>query len=284
MAGGFVGLDTTLQVKTTTAGALANVGRVESAEGDAPQSYEHLTGAGGEDSGVYSMNEPQGNASMWMQGLFPLNMGKTVVNGLPVEIPEIQGGVLGDKVFKQTSCYLANDEISLEKGGAVKCDFDWLSLTHTTGDITTAATALAKNLILAWHTGDIKLGGVGFACQSIKIKREHGIKLDTDIDAKTGGVERMPTVVKPGNQKVTVDIDFGAAPTVDVYKTDPGTVQLVFKATNTETSPKTLTVTVSNIKPVGLPIPIAAGEDEIVYKFTGELDYNDLASYTATLA
>lgn len=287
MPDSFVGLDTFLAYSSTAGATPANFGRIESAELNPDNPMEHLTGAGGDDSIVYGMIGPAGNGSMWLQSITPLNhLQKTVVNGLPTVIGALDGGAVGTggKVGRQTSCYVNTWKLGLEKGGAVKLDFDWLALTHTTSALTTAPASLAKNLILEWVKAAVTFGGVAFNCQSVAVSGENGLKLDTDIDAKTSGTERNPTNIKPGNSKISVEADFACFPTVDPWVTAPATVQLVWSAKNTEGTPKTLLVTVSNIRVNNAPIPIAAGDDEVVYKITGELEYNDLTSCTWSLA
>jgi hypothetical protein len=280
-----VGLDTQYQYRATTAGNLSLPGRVESAEFAPDQSVEHLTGAAGDDSVVYGMVEPKGSGSMWLQSAtFPALALKTVINGLPPVIAEMQGGALGETVAKHTDCYLDVLEFGLEKDGALKVDWEWLALTHTTGDVTVALAASAKNLILAWYTGTVLLGGTGYGCQSVKARLENGIAFDTDLDAKDAGLERMPVAILPGNSKVSIDVEFNAAPAVDCYVAAPATVALVVQCKNTESSPKTFTLTVTNLHPQGNPVQIAAGEDKVTYKFTAEADYNDLTAMTFALA
>ena len=280
-----VGLDTQYQYRTTTAGSLAVPGRVNSADFGMDQSAEHLTGAGGDDSVVMSMIEPKGSGAMWVQSVtFPALALKTVINALPPVIAEMQGGDVGGTMRKHTDCYLDVLEFNLEKGGALKADFEWLALTGTTGDATVAAAALAKNLILQWHAATVLLGGSGYGCQSVKARLENGLKLDTDLDAKTAGVERMPQSVSPGDSKVSIDVEFDSYPAVDPYVANPATVALVVQCKNTESSPKVFTLTVTNLHPLGTPVEVASGEDKVTFKFTAEADYNDLTALTFALA
>jgi hypothetical protein len=276
----FVGLDTTLQVKVTAGASYASLGRVESAELTPDQSLEHLDGATAESSAIYSMIEPKGSATLWVQTLgFLSYAARTVANGLPTVISAIDGGVLGSKLVSQTSCYVNSLELKLAKGGALQMAVDWVALAHTASAVTVGATALAKNLLLAWHTAAVTFGGVAFNCQSLSVKLDNGLKLDTDLDAKTLATARMPTVCKPGLHKVTADIEFASYPTVDLTATVPGTVALVYRCLSSETSAKTFTHTVTNLHPVGMPIPILKGEDEVVWKLSLEADHGDLSAW-----
>ncbi len=280
-----VGLDTQLLYKATAADTLAVPGRVESADLDGEQTAEHLTGAAGDDSVVMSMIEPKGSASLWVQSTALLAKAiKTVVNALPPEIAEIQGGAVGEDMSKQTQCYIDVLEFSLEKGGALKADIEWLALTHTTGDATVTATALAKNLIMEWHAAEVELGAATYGCQSVKVRNENGLALDTDLDEKTAGVERQPVSILPGNSKVSIDVEFNASPDVDVWVANPATVQLVVAVANTEDKPKTLTITATNLHPVSKPNKVSQGEDKVTYQFQAEADYNDLTALTFMLA
>lgn len=275
----FVGLDSFLAYAATAGATGVSIGRVESAELNPDQETEHLTGAGGDDEQVYGMISPQGSASLWLQNDTILgHLQKTVINALPPVIGAMDGGNAGDLIKRHESCYVNTWQMALEKGGAVKLDIEWLALTHTTSSRTVGPTALAKSLLFLWHTAGVTLAGSAWNCQAVNISCDQGLVLDTDLDTKTEGVERQPTVIKPGNSKITVEIDFATGPTVDFTSATPTVVALAFKASNK--AGEDLLVTLENIQPIGLPIPIASGEDEIVYKFTGKLDYNDLASLT----
>ena len=274
-----IGNDTTIAFESTA------IGRVETGELSLDQSLVHLTGAGGNDSVVYSLAEPKGNADMWVTSIAFLSRAlKTVVNALPPVITVIEGGVLGSRMNKQTSCYIDTLEMSLQKGGAVKAKVDWLALTHTVGTITVGPANPAKNLVMAWNSACVTLGSQAFNCQSVTTKLVNGLKLDTDLDCKTAGVERMPTVVLPGNSKITCDVEFDAYPTVDIGVAAPATITLAWTAKSTEGSPKTLTVQVTDLHPIGVPVPIVAGETKVTYKLSLETDYNMLTALTMTLA
>lgn len=275
------GLDSTFQVKATSGGSFVSVGRVDSAELQAEQSIEHFTGATGESSGVYSMLSPKGSASVYIQNIDLLDLCvKTVINGLPPCIDSIAGGSLGTSLEEHQDAYIDTLEISLEKGGLVKADVSWVALTATVSAVTTAATALAKNLVFEWVGAAVTFAGAAYDCQSVKAKLENGLSLVTDLDAKTAGLERFPTAVLPGHQKVTAEAEFAAPPLAITALTapHPATVALVFQAKNTAATVGTLTVTVANARPVGVPTKIGGSEDLTTWALTLEADLNDLTA------
>lgn len=277
----FVGLDCAMTMGTTGATAFD---RIATGEIGFDQSLEHMTGAGGDDSVVYSMIEPKGSAETWLQTMTLLNSAtKSANNALPAQIAQIDGGVLGEAMKKQTECYLNSTKLSCEIGGAVKAAYDWLALGHTTSAVTVGATAKAKNLMLLWHAGAVVLGGATFACQSWESTIEHGLKLHTSQDDKAAGAERYPEAITPGNQKVSLTAEFKTAPTIDFLVAIPATVAFVFSATNTEGSPKTFIHTVSGLHPVGMPQKVAAGEDDVTWSIDCEADFNDLTAWAASL-
>jgi len=277
----YVGLDTVVGIKVTAGATEVAPGRVENAEFTLDQSLTHLTGAGGQDSVVYSMMEPKGSLSMWVTKELMIDFAlKTVINGLPPVIAQIDGGVLGSKVVMEENCYVDSLTLSLEKGGALKADMSWLALSYTTSAMTTAPTAEAKNLMLLWHSSCITLDGNAYEAQSISVKLENGLKMDTDLDCKTAGEQRLPTVILPGNMKVTLDVEFAAAPTVIFSADVPAIATVGLSVKNTESSVKTFTLTAGNLHPLTMPVPVAAGEDSISYKMSLEADYNDLTSLT----
>lgn len=282
----YVGIDTTLQFKLTSGASYASMGRVQSAELTPEQSLEHLDGATAESSAIYSMIQPRGSASLWVQSVAIFGyLQRTVLNGLPPTIAAIEGGVIGDSISKHETCWLNSCELSLEKGGALQANIEWVALIHTVGSVTTSATALAKNLILAWHTAAVSFAGSAYNCQSIRVRLDNGLTLDTDLDAKEAGYERQPTVCKPGLQAVTAEVEFAAKPDLTVFATSPPTVQIVYSARNSEGTPKTFLHTVSNLHPVGLPIPVTRGADEVVYRVSLEADHMDLLAWsTPTLS
>lgn len=282
---GYVGLDCVLVVDYT-GGGYVSAGRAESAELAPDQSLTHLDGATGQSSAIYGMIEPRGSATLWVQSLGLLSYcQRTVVNGLPPVISAVEGGVLGDAVWKQEDVYIDSVELSMEKGGALQAAVEWVALYHTVGSITTGATPIASNRLLAWHTADVQLGGDSYGCQSIRARLENGLKLDTDLDGKTAGYERFPVVCKPGLQSVTVEIEFATAPDVNLYSATPTTAQIVYTAHDSQGTPATFRHTVSNLHPVSLPVPIVRGDEEVVWKLSLEADHNDLTAWsTPTLA
>ena len=278
----YVGLDCAIQTGPTAAA----FDKIEGGEIGYDQSLAHLTGAGGQDSTVYSMIEPKGNADTWLQSLSMIAcVTKAAANALPTVIPQIDGGVLGVDMKKQTSCYINSCKLSCEIGGAVKASYEWVALGMTASAVSTAAAAKAKNLMLLWHSSTVLYGGGTFACQTWESTLENGLKLSTSQDGKTAGVQRMPESVAPGNQKVSLTAEFKAPPTFDLLKDIPATLAFVFTAKNTETSAKTFTHTVgSSLHPVTQPTKIASGENEVTWSIAAECDYDDLSAWLVTLA
>ena len=276
----YVGLDCAMLTGPTAAA----FDRIASGEIGFDQTLEHLTGAGGDDSVVYSMIEPKGSAETWLQTTTLLDcVTKSANNALPTQIAQIDGGVLGEQMMKQTECYINTCKLSCEIGGAVKAAYDWLALGMTASAVTTAAEAKAKNLMLLWHGATTEVDGVTFSCQSWEVTVENGLKLHTSLDEKAAGMERFPEAITPGNQKVSLTAEFKAAPTVDFLVAIPDTVTFAFSAVNTEVSAKTFLLTVGALHPVGMPVKIAAGEDEVTWSMDLEADYNDLTAFDYSL-
>ena len=248
------------------------------------QSVTHLTGAGGQDSVVYSMIEPKGSADTWLQTTLLLGcVTKSAANALPTQIAQIDGGVLGAKMLKQEDCYINSCKLSCEVGGAVKASFEWLALAMTTSAVTAAVAAKAKGLMILWHDASVLFNGNTYACQTWESTVENGLKLHTSQDAAVAGVQRMPEAVTPGNQKVSLTAEFKAPPTVDFLVDIPASVTLVFVASNAGGT-ATFSHTVGALHPVGMPTKIASGEDDVTWSVECEADYDDLTAWTFTLA
>jgi hypothetical protein len=248
--------------------------KIESGEIGFDQSLEHLTGAGGQDSTVYSLITPKGSASTWLQTTTMLSCAtKSAVNALPTQIAQIDGGVLGEKMHKQEECYLTSVKLSCEVGGAVKADYEWVALAMTTSAVTAAPAANAKNLLILWHNAGVVLDSNTYACQSWESTLETGVKVHTSLDSKTAGVERMPEAATPGLEKVSLTAEFKAAPTVDFLVAIPATVTFVFTGDNTEVSAKTFLHTVV-ANPVGMPTKIVSGEEDVTWAIECEADYD----------
>lgn len=276
----YVGLDCAIQTGPTAAA----FDKLEGGEIGYDQSIEHLTGAGGQDSTVFSMISPKGNADTWLQSSSMLAVAtKSAVNGLPTAIAQIDGGVLGGKMFKQTTNYINTTKLSCQIGGAVKASYGWLAMGMTTSAVASAAAAKARNLLLLWHGTTVLLNGSTFACQTWESNLENGLKHHTSLDGKTAGVQRMPEAITPGLQKVKFTAEFKTPPTMDLLVDSPATVTLVFTAKNTETSAKTFTHTVAG-RPVTMPTKIAAGESEVTWSVECEADHDDATSWSWSLA
>ncbi len=259
--------------------------KVDSGEIGFDQSVEHLTGTGGQDSTVYSMIEPKGNAETWLQSTMLLAcVTKAAANGLPTVIATLDGGILAEDMKQQTDCYINSCKLSCEVGGAVKAAYDWLALGMTTSAVTVAPAAKANNLMLLWHGANVVIDTVTHSCQSWESTLENGLKLHTSLDGKTAGTQRMPEAITPGNQKVTLTAEFKALPTVDLLVDIPATVTFGFSAVNTEGSAKTFRHTVGALHPVSLPTKIVSGEGEVTWSMELEADYDDLDCWTYSLS
>jgi len=260
--------------------------RVESGEIGFDQSVEHLTGVTGQDSVVYSMIEPKGSVDTWLQSTLLLAcVTKSAVNGLPTEIAQIDGGILGVDMKVQSSCYINSCKLGCEIGGAVKASYDWVALAITTSAITTAAEAKANNLLLLWHGASVLVDGVTFGCQTWESTLENGLKLKTSQDAAAAGIQRMPESVVPGHQKVSLTAEFQTPVTVDLTADVPTTLTFAFVAVSTEDSPKTFSHTVGALHPISQPTKLVAGENDVTWSIECECDYDDLTSaWSYTLA
>lgn len=258
--------------------------KIESGEIGYDQSLTHLTGAGAQDSVVYSMIEPKGSVDTWLQSTLLLAcVTRAAANGLPTQIAQIDGGVLGEDMKKQEDCYINSCKLSCEVGGAVKASFDWVALSMTTSAVTVAAEAKASGLMILWHNASVLLDGNTFACQTWESTLENGLKLHTSQDSKVAGVQRMPEAVTPGNQKVSLTAEFKACPTVDFLVDIPATVTFVFVAANAGGT-ATFSHTVGALHPIGQPTKIASGEDDVTWSIECETDYDDLDSWTYSLS
>jgi len=276
----YVGLDVAVMQGTTA----ALFDKLEGGEIGFDQSLEHAEGAGGQDSTIYSMIEPKGNVDTFLQttGLLA-KVTKAAVNGLPTVIEQIDGGVIGEDMRKQTSCYINSCKLSQQVGGAVKASFAWLALGMTTSAVTTAPAGNASGTTLQWVGATVELNSAPYNCQSWESNLENGLKLHTSLDAKTAGVYRMPEGITPGNEKVTFTAEFKSKPDVGLLVDAPAAVTLAVTAKNTEASPKTFTHTVVG-KPKGLPVKLAKGEDEITWRIECEADYNATGAWAYTLS
>jgi len=258
--------------------------KIEGGEIGYDQTVTHLTGAGGQDSVVYSMIEPKGNVDTWLQtDLLLVCVTKAAANGLPTQIAQIDGGVLGEKMLKQEDCYINTCKLSCEVGGAVKASFEWLALSMTASAVTAAVAAKASGLMLLWHDASVLLDGNTYACQSWESTVDNGLKLHTSLDGGAAGTQRMPEAITPGNQKVSLTAEFKAAPTIDFLADIPATVTFVFTAPNAGNT-KTFAHTVGALHPVGMPTKIASGEDEVTWSIECECDYDNLTAWSYTLA
>jgi len=213
------------------------------------------------------------------------------VGGLPPIIQKIQGGPLTDTNAANLieDCYIISTKISCSEKGKITVSHSGLGLTIAPTTIASAATKIA-NKPFPWHDMDVDFNGSSFKCIGWDVEWTCAVSLDTSLDLKTSGVQRMPEWAESGSFQGKLTARFRLPVTqTNGFKTDyPDTATFKVVALNDDTVPKTFTLDMTGGEKIDMsdngPIEIHRGKDKVIYEINGTTTPNDLSVCVMTLA
>ena len=283
----FIGLDEFAQV-SIAGGATQAFGNVSGGEiGTAEQDINHNLGIGAQDDINWGMVIPGASIETIYKNEDLLdNCHRSVWNGLPTYC-NVQGGIMhatSALAWQIASAYV--DSVSVECGGigeVVNVTYDLVATGATSAALSVGAgvaTPTAGNAQSAfrWEQGAVTLSVTGAASaayrtRNISVELSNNLNLDSDLDVKATGSRRLPTMIEPGDEEVSVSMSV-EQPTIgfDPFNDAPSGPYNITWAISDGTNTKTFTL--RHLFLTGIPVSLESGSDKVVY----DLEFESLTN------
>jgi len=276
--GVYIGLDQFCEYKVA-AGAFTGFGNIVGGHiAESDQTLNHRDGIGGRDDMVFGMVTPKASIQSIYKGESLLDAcNRTVHNGLPPTI-WIRGGVLSAGTYAATIGTGYVDHVALSCGGVgemVEALYDVIGFDCEFGSSTVATAPLATTAF-SWLWGAVTVNNAAYVCQNWSAELNNNLRPQANLDVKTNGVRRLPTLIDPGNEIVSCRVALEAGPIsgLDLFDDVPtlpiGITILIGNGFTTRT------LTLRELYLSDMPTPFVAPDETVVWDLSLESIHNAL--------